>query len=570
MHAQFDDVTITGTGTGGWVQPGLVAMATSDGVTYTATGVQLIGDYNVKFSINASWATTRGYTSGDPNGFPTGVADTNNGGSNIVGQAGYWNVTFNLSTGAYSFAVGVNPNRDVVINGAGLAADVHLNTGNNQDYSKESITFATGGNGKFLEVASDINPSPTANWSSADFPIGTGVQDGTLIPVAPGTYYVFFNANTGDYEFADTNVSIIGGFNGWNTGTSVDMTSTDNVTYTLSNYTFASSTALKFIDNHSWNFQFGSSNNPSDFPSGTGLKNGTDIAVPAGTYNITFNRTTLAYSFVSLNKAWEYQGTTSTPANKSLNTTDGVNYSGQEITFSGAGSGTFQEVASALNPGGPFDSWPAATSPASGFWNVAINTSTGVNAFTPTVVGIIGDFPASNWGTDVDMTSIDGVNYSASNVVFTKARANFKLRDNHGWTIQFGHAVAIASGEFSPMSGTLTDTSTKDMWLAAGTYDFTFNRVTFAYTINASLGVEDFEINKFSVYPNPSHDAWNFVSKNGKISSVSIVDILGKTVINIKASSNEVSVDATTLSKGMYIAKVSSGESVQTFKLLKN
>jgi len=568
MHAQFTPVTITGTGVGGWNMPGPVTMDTTDGVTYTKTGVELIGDFNIKFAINDSWATTGGSLSG---GFPTGTASLVGTGDNIVGSAGFWDVTIDITTGDYSFVEGVNPNRNITFSGAGLSSDVNLNTINNQDYTKESVTFTTGGNGAFVEIASQVNPSPTANWSSVDFPSGTGAQDGTLIPVAPGTYYIFFDANTGSYDFVDTNVSIVGGFNGWSNSTSIDMTSTDNITYTLSNYTFATSTEIKFLDNHNWNFQFGSTNNPSDFPSGTGANNGTNIAVPAGTYNITFNRTTLAYSLVSLNAGVEYVGSTSTPATKSLNTSDGVNYKGQEITFSSAGSGDFNEVASALNPGPTFFSWPAVTSPTGGFWNVTVDINTGVNSFTPTVVGIIGDFAPSNWGADVDFTSVDGINYSLDGVEITKARANFKIRDNHGWAIQFGHDVAIEDGLFSPMSGTLTDTDTQDMWLAAGTYNFSFNRLTFAYTItDASLAVNKFEVNKFSVYPNPTLNIWNFVSKNDEISSLNIIDILGKNVTNIKASSKEVSVDASSLSKGIYFAKISSGNSVQTFKLVKN
>ena len=41
----------------------------------------------------------------------------------------------------------------------------------------------------------------TYNWGSTDFPYGTGVQDGMNIPAQAGTYIVFFNDITGQYNF---------------------------------------------------------------------------------------------------------------------------------------------------------------------------------------------------------------------------------------------------------------------------------------------------------------------------------------------------------------------------------
>lgn len=576
MNAQV--VTITGNGTGGWVQPGNVVLDDLGGGLYSKAGVKILGTGGassaIKFSEDGSWGTTGGY---DPNisvGWPNGTVILG-GGTDIPAEPGFWDVTYNSTTKEYTFVAGVDPNRSIVFSGAGLSGDVNLNTTNNQDYTVESVSFATGGNGAFIEVASPINPTPTANWSSVDFPSGVGTQDGTLIPVAPGNYFIFFDANSGAYDFVGTTVSIIGGFAQSNWSTDIDMETTDNIIYTLSGFTFAAAGELKFRDNHSWSNNFGASS-VNDFPTGTAAPDCCELSnihFTAGTYNITFNRITLEYSFESLNANVEYVGTTSTPATISLGTTDGTNYTGQELSFAGAGSGDFNEVASILNPGPTFFTWPAVTSPASGFWNVAVDISTGVNSFTPTVVGLIGDFSASNWGTDIDFTSVDGVNYTLDGVVFDKAgRRNFKIRDNHSWSVQFGHDTSIPDPGTSPLSGTLTNTATQDMWLEPGTYNFTFNRVTFAYTISdATLAVNKFEVSKFSVYPNPTHDTWKFVSKNNdKISSLSIIDILGKTVMSIKASSKEVSVNASSLSKGMYFAKVSSGDSVQTFKLLKN
>ena len=39
------------------------------------------------------------------------------------------------------------------------------------------------------------------NWGSPDFPYGTGVHNGENIPAKVGTYKVFFNDITGQYNF---------------------------------------------------------------------------------------------------------------------------------------------------------------------------------------------------------------------------------------------------------------------------------------------------------------------------------------------------------------------------------
>src|SRR5690606_12472920 len=51
--------------------------------------------------------------------------------------------------------------------------------------------------------------------------------------------------------------------------------------------------AVKFRANDSWDANWGG----STFPSGTAVPGGPDIMVPAGTYDITFDRANLTYNF---------------------------------------------------------------------------------------------------------------------------------------------------------------------------------------------------------------------------------------------------------------------------------
>ncbi|MBK8554319.1 MAG: hypothetical protein IPL65_00455 [Lewinellaceae bacterium] len=304
-------VTITGTGTGGWNQPGNLALSSTDGIIWTAENFEIVADGNMKFSEGGTWATTGGYSTSTPApGFPTGTVTINEG-SNIVGDLGFWNVTYNIATKEYTFTPGTNPNPVVVVSGGGLAADVQMNTSNGASYAKKSLYFP-GGNASFKQT------SPTTGQWGGAFPDGPVVVDGT-IPVPAGAYNAYFvlpSANgPAEYIFAPVVVSMIGNFagSGWNTD--LDLETTDNVIFTKSNWapvvnpTWTDTTLnLKFRDNHDWTFQFGNSTNDNgaNYPNLTGTaKNGVnggggDIFIPwpaPNMYNVTFNRSTGEWAF---------------------------------------------------------------------------------------------------------------------------------------------------------------------------------------------------------------------------------------------------------------------------------
>lgn len=91
------------------------------------------------------------------------------------------------------------------------------------------------------------------------------------------------------------NVGIVGTFNDWGGTADVSMSSTDGINFTVSNQTF-STTEVRFRENNSWNLNWGG----STFPTGTGLSNGSNIVVPAGTYTVKFNIVSGDYSFTKV------------------------------------------------------------------------------------------------------------------------------------------------------------------------------------------------------------------------------------------------------------------------------
>lgn len=321
-------VSITGNGTGGWNQPGNLALTnTPVGSTiWTATNFEIINDGQMKFSEAGTWGTTYGFTGANvaPFGFPSGTANVA-GGNNIVGTLGFWSVTYNTATKEYSFTAGVNPNAVIKISGGGLAADVQMNTANGTAYSKKSVFFPGG-------TASFIQDGTANKWGGA-FPDETAASLGGTIAVTTGAYNVYFVKNTAapnEYIFEPVVVSMIGNFTGSGWGTDVDLVTSDNINYTKSNWvaSLAGGTDtechFKIRDNHDWSTQYGESTGTNG---GNGVtvsgvttysltgtsKNGIsggggDIFIPWGTYNVNFNRSTGTWTFTKVLGTTKFAG----------------------------------------------------------------------------------------------------------------------------------------------------------------------------------------------------------------------------------------------------------------------
>jgi hypothetical protein len=305
----FAQVSITGTGTGGWVQPGNLALTSTDGIVWTASNFEIVGDGNMKFSEAGTWETTGGYSaSTTAPGFPSGTI-TINGGANIIGTLGFWNVTYNITTKEYLFTPGVNPNPVVTINGGGLAAPIQMQTNNGLAYFKKSVYFP-GGDASF-------NQEGTANQWGGAFPDGPVVNGGTItVPTGIfNTYFVMPGAGPAEYVFEPTIVSMIGNFEGSAWGNDLDLVTSDNIHYTKTNWVGAvfpgwndTELHLKFRDNHDWTMQYGcteggngSNNLALSGTSQNGINGGGgDIFIPFGTYNVDFNRTTGTWTFTNV------------------------------------------------------------------------------------------------------------------------------------------------------------------------------------------------------------------------------------------------------------------------------
>ena len=84
----------------------------------------------------------------------------------------------------------------------------------------------------------------------------------------------------------------------------------------------------------------------------------------------------------------------------------------------------------------------------------------------------------------------------------------------------------------------------------------------------ASLGSDSFDSSNFRYYPNPITDILN-LSYNQEISNVEVFNLLGQKMISKTLHATEGSIDFSSLSKGIYLVNVSSGNQIKTIKIIK-
>jgi hypothetical protein len=94
----------------------------------------------------------------------------------------------------------------------------------------------------------------------------------------------------------------------------------------------------------------------------------------------------------------------------------------------------------------------------------------------------------------------------------------------------------------------------------------------FSYTLGdtcGTLGTEDFVKLNFSAYPNPTQDSWTIKTGDQVMYSIQIFDILGKNILSISTNKSEARIDGSNLSKGIYVAKIKTGKSLSSVRLVK-
>jgi len=160
-----------------------------------------------KFRADNDWAVNWG---GDTFPEGTGVQD----GPNIPVTAGDYKITFNSTTGDYKFEAVVEYDKISLVGksgpfgdwpGADDSRDTYLDKDPNDPnhWTLASVTLTDHGGASDGGVKFRAEAAWAINWGAADFPVGTGTQDGPNIKTVAGTYKVDFRSDTGDYAFTE-------------------------------------------------------------------------------------------------------------------------------------------------------------------------------------------------------------------------------------------------------------------------------------------------------------------------------------------------------------------------------
>lgn len=86
---------------------------------------------------------------------------------------------------------------------------------------------------------------------------------------------------------------------------------------------------------------------------------------------------------------------------------------------------------------------------------------------------------------------------------------------------------------------------------------------------NTTLGTNDFSKTSFRTYPNPTQDSWTIETQDVRIASITVFDVLGKSVMAIQPNEDRAVIDGSSLKSGLYFAKVETAEGVRSVKLIK-
>lgn len=590
MGIMVPSIGVLGTSLNGWDVD--VDMQTTDGIKYTLLNYPLTAGV-VKFRQDNVWNINWG-----SNTFPSGFA-YQNGPDIPIPILGNYDIIFNRLTGEYLFVCVSNCPASVGILGSAVPpdfswdTDVNMISNDGKTYMLKGYTFVDG-EAKFRQ-----NDSWNVNWGNNTFPKGTALSNGPNIPVKAGAYNVTFNSVTGDYSFDYPVIGIVGSaLKGWDVD--VDMQTTDGIAYTLKNFSFKDG-EVKFRQDHEWTTNWGN----NTFPTGTGFPNGVNIPVLVGTYDVTFNRITGAYSFVAT--TCPIAGI-KCPDTVYINNSPGMcgaqvyyppvvaapNCGGQGISIeqtAGLPSGSFFPVGTTINT---FVLTNAEGKTAMCSFNVIVS-----DIEPPVIKGIADQLPPL-WPPNHKLVPIylDYIVMDNCGGPITTDVYVFSNEPDNGlgdgdkavdWEIKDAHNILLRAERSGTGTGRLYY-----IYIVShdNSYNYTFKMVTLAVphdkgkaesvtsapkpsVINHKSALGDAAIENVpfaaNVWPNPSSDSFKleFQSSSNENAVLSIFDINGRLVSSVNAGSQQPISFGENLKAGIYMVLVRQGNNSNTLKIVK-
>ncbi len=548
---------------------GIIGSATPDGWDSDTDMTQDAVDPNIwtinidlttgeaKFRQDDDWAVNWGASD-----FPTGIGEQD--GSNIPVPGGNYDVTFNSSTGEYSFVYTGTSFPTIGIIGSSTPGGWTDDTDMMQDPVSPQvwtieITLIDG------EAKFRANDAWDDNWGATDFPTGMGLPGGDNIPVPAGDYLVTFNSATGYYNFESLitvygTVGVIGDATpgGWGDDTDLEQNPSDPSKWSA-NITFTDGEA-KFRAEDDWAVNWGA----ADFPSGIAVQDGPNIPVVAGEYNVQFNSATGEYNFAPPISIFGTVGIIgSGTANGWDVDTDMFVDPAQpdcwtiQITLMDGELKFRAEDDWAVNWGD--DGFPTGTGVQdgpnipvfAGTWEIKFNATTGEYSFTPVSIGIIGT-GLTGWDTDEDMdcSSTEGNVWTTTKTLLD---GDVKFRKDDDWAVNWG------AEDFPSGIGTQDG---PNIPVVAGTYGISINTSTGEYNFTpVDNTTEVLDASAVTVFPNPASNTLNVRIENEALQNdltVNILDATGR-LLQTHQYDNMINLtlDLSTFNNGVYVVQLS-------------
>jgi hypothetical protein len=189
--------------------------------------------------------------------------------------------------------------------------------------------------------------------------------------------------------------------------------------------------------------------------------------------------------------------------------------------------------------------------------NTTLDSSRWVNERGMVPASLIVDLQASFFISQIKIfTGFAGANNPLTNFTF-----DYWDENTQNWI----SVVTETSNSISSYSKSFTEVKTNKvrLYINAASTDNTVRLYELeVYGRIATLGTNDFKLNKFNIYPNPTSSLLNIVGET-EINVLEVFDINGKSVITKK---NSKSVDVQTLPIGIYYLKLNNAETIKFIK----
>lgn len=162
-------------------------------------------------------------------------------------------------------------------------------------------------------------------------------------------------------------------------------------------------------------------------------------------------------------------------------------------------------------------------------------------------------------------------NAITAKVLIDPASNAYGFKNDGNW-----HFMSIPIADFIPESGTFSLTSVSEVFvlrsnaaasLVGTTNDFEFDNIYVSTT--KILGVNNFESNEVSMYPNPANNSFKIRAAN-TIDRITIYNSLGQKIQIVSPNKSNETIDVSSFKNGLYLIQVESQGKSVTSKLIKN